>query len=59
MMYIDPHGGWQWGFPKLAPTNLREMCQDDLTQWLKDNGYPESEIDLWKGKVPCRFLNYE
>lgn len=60
-VYIDPPSGWKYGFPKLAPKNLREMNGDDLNDWLISNGYPKEEVEYWKqspkyGSVPCRFF---
>jgi len=51
MRLIDPPDGWRYGFPKpFNPTPGQHI--DD---WLLENGYPQSEIDLWEGKgVPCR-----
>ena len=46
--YIDPPGGWRYGFPKELPSGVI-----DFNKWLVDNGYPQSEIDLWDGRVPC------
>jgi hypothetical protein len=52
--YIDPPFGWKYGFPKYY-----ETPPDDINKWLVDNGYPQSEIDIWKGKeVPC-YMWYE
>jgi len=60
-IYIDPPSGWQYGFPKKAPANLREMDTNDLNIWLSQNGYPMQEIEIWTNDprfdgVPCRFF---
>lgn len=38
--FIDPPGGWKYGFPKEMP---REVT--DIRTFLVENGYPQSEID--------------
>jgi hypothetical protein len=38
--YIDPPGGWRYGFPKILPNDIK-----DVNSWLVQNGYPQSEID--------------
>jgi len=63
-LYIDPPSGWRYGFPKEAPSNLREMESNDLTNWLISNGYPVNEVEYWLkspkfGSVPCRFIEME
>lgn len=51
-LFIDPPSGWQFGFPKQAPANLREMTTEQVHDWLVENGYPRREIDLYvKGKL--------
>jgi hypothetical protein len=42
---IDPPSGWRFGFPKELPDNVK-----DVMKWLVENGYPQSEIDLFKNK---------
>lgn len=39
MMWIDPPGGWRFGFPKKVDSEV-----PDMTQWLIDNGYPKEKI---------------
>ena len=46
---VDPPSGWRYGFPKECPRDVK-----NFNEWLVDNGYPQKEIDLWKGNVPCR-----
>ena len=48
--YIDPPQGHRYGFPKELPDGVV-----DVNKWLVENGYPQSEVDYWKGKVPCGF----
>ena len=40
--YIDPPGGWKYGFPKVIPDDVT-----DIKKWLIDNEYPKVEIDSW------------
>ena len=62
-IFIDPPSGWKYGFPKEAPTNLREMDFHDITNWLVENGYPIEEAQYWSnskfGSVPCRFIQMD
>jgi hypothetical protein len=39
---IDPPSGWKYGFPKALP----DPRPTDMEQWFRDEGYPQSEIDL-------------
>jgi hypothetical protein len=43
---IDPPSGWRFGFPKEIPKKVIE--EEDILNWLVDNGYPQSEIDIFK-----------
>jgi len=43
---IDPPSGWRFGFPKEIPKKVIE--EQDVLNWLVDNGYPQSEIDIFK-----------
>lgn len=58
-MFIDPPEGWRYGFPKEAPSNIREMRTRELSAWLVANGYPQDEVDWWEGEVPVRFFQHE
>ena len=53
---VDPDMGWKYGFPKPLP---KDFENEDLTEWLVENGYPREVIDKWKqsdlGYLPCRF----
>jgi hypothetical protein len=40
MRIIDPPSGWQYGFPKPIPNDVK-----DVKKWLVDNGYPQKLID--------------
>lgn len=51
---IDPPSGWNFGFPKELPIGVT-----DINKWLIENGYPQSEVDYWKGNVPCSVSQYE
>lgn len=51
MRWIDPPSGSRYGFPKPFDPTPGQAVDD----WLLANGYPQSEIDIWRGKgVPCR-----
>jgi hypothetical protein len=43
---IDPPSGWRFGFPKEIPKKVIE--EENILNWLVDNGYPQSEIDIFK-----------
>ena len=63
-VFVDPPSGWKYGFPKEAPSNLREMESHDLNNWLIEKGYPIDEVEIWTnspnfGSVPCRFIEME
>ncbi len=57
---VDPDEGWRYGFPKPLPKIVEN---EDLTEWLVENGYPREVIDKWKqselGYLPCRFWEEE
>lgn len=36
-IWVDPPGGWRYGFPKLYD----EAVDGALPEWLKAQGYPE------------------
>ena len=38
--YVDPPSGHKYGFPKILPEGI------DYAQFLRDNGYPERDIEL-------------
>jgi len=42
---IDPPSGWKYGFPKRLDQSLYANEGFTLTQWILDQGYPESELD--------------
>lgn len=46
-LWVDPPSGWQYGFPKIWD----DQEEPDMTKWLSDNGYPESEkcpyVRMW------------
>lgn len=41
-LYIDPPYGWMYGFPKPDPGLVGKALED----WLKEQGYPEKDIDF-------------
>ena len=49
---VDPPSGWRYGFPKLYDPSKEEGTMYD---WLVREGYPQSEIDRYKGNFFCRF----
>lgn len=42
--YVDPPGGWRYGFPKELPAKIK--TNDQYADWLRKNGYPEVDIPL-------------
>lgn len=53
--YIDPPGGWQYGFPKIIP----QEAFGNVRLWLVENGYPQSEIDSYGKYFDCRYWTDE
>ena len=57
---VDPDMGWKYGFPKPLPKDIEN---EDITEWLVENGYPREVIENWKqselGYLPCRFWEEE
>jgi hypothetical protein len=51
--YIDPPGGWQFGFPKRFDGDEKA-----IDAWLLANGYPPDWIDLFPGGVKCRIIQF-
>src|ERR1700677_3756798 len=47
----DPPSGWRYGFPR----EYEPLRGESLVQTLLRDGYPQKEIDSFKGDVPCRF----
>jgi hypothetical protein len=46
--YVDPPGGWRYGFPKLY-----DPAKDgDMVEWMIANGYPET---LARQGLACTF----
>ena len=50
MRMIDPPSGWQYGFPKPIPDDIK-----DARPWLVENGYPQSLIDELGDYFYCRY----
>lgn len=50
--YVDPPLGWRYGFPKRLP----DPPPMNMGAWLLENGYPQSEVNIWKGNVPYRIF---
>ena len=59
IVVIDPPGGWRYGFPKEFTLLDRDVGDPQMNDWLLENGYPQKEIDVFKGRVPCRFWEEE
>lgn len=38
MMWVDPPGGWRYGFPKIWYND------GPIEQWLINHGYPEQDV---------------
>lgn len=49
-MWIDPPNGWRYGFPKTYSNPENKPIE----QWLRENGYPQKELD-WGAAKYCRF----
>jgi hypothetical protein len=49
-MLIDPPSGWNYGFPKVIPSNTANH-----RLWLIENGYPEKLIDEFGDHFYCRY----
>lgn len=54
-VWCDPPGGWKFGFPKIYDRNEHP----DFYKWIVEEGYPQSEIDRYKGQFYCRWWNVE
>ena len=54
----DPPSGWKYGFPKPVHEEYHTLGSDDfdLIGWLKDEGYPQSEIDACGDHFYCRYF---
>lgn len=52
---IDPASGWKYGFPKVYdnPSKL------SITDWLLENGYPQSELNKEGIAHYVRFWDHE
>lgn len=55
--YIDPPGGWKYGFPKILPNNLNS--KNAVNEWLVEQGYPQKEIDIMGEYFFCRYWEEE
>ena len=54
MRIIDPPIGWQYGFPKPIPNDVK-----DVKKWLVENGYPQQIIDELGEYFFCRYWERE
>jgi hypothetical protein len=50
--YIDPPGGWKYGFPKMLNEDNLTGSIFNINEWLVKNGYPQHEIDQFHRLVP-------
>ena len=51
VLMCDPPSGWKYGFPKPIPKGV----DDDITEWLLSEGYPQREIDACGDHFYCRY----
>lgn len=49
--WADPPSGWKYGFPKKVPKDIA----GDILNWIKEEGYPQSEIDACGEYFHIRF----
>ena len=40
-LMVDPPTGWKYGFPKVCPKEHQHRILD----WIKEQGYPDKEIE--------------
>lgn len=40
-LMVDPPTGWKYGFPKVCPKDHQHRILD----WIKEQGYPDKEIE--------------
>jgi endonuclease YncB( thermonuclease family) len=50
MRIIDPPSGWQYGFPKPIPNDVK-----NVNEWLVKEGYPQKLIDDLGEHFYCRY----
>ena len=50
-MLVDPPSGWQFGFPKSIPKDVK-----NLHSWLVEQGYPQRLIDEFGEHFWVRFI---
>jgi len=58
VLLIDPPSGWRYGFPKLFIDNDWGWESKSIETWLRENGYPEHELEKGMAKY-CRFIESE
>ena len=52
--WIEPLGGWKYGFPKRLPSHL---SLEKIYEWLPANGYPKKDMaplfdfKVWRKKA--------
>lgn len=52
--YIDPPEGWKYGFPKKLPEGT-----EDVHNWLVENGYPKTLIEMYGNHFHTRHWQRE
>lgn len=52
-VWVDPPGGWRYGFPKVYDKEENP----NLNDWLEKEGYPTNEINRLGDSFNCRFWN--
>lgn len=50
-VYVDPPGGWKYGFPKIYDPTCGITCRE----WLINNGYPAKILEELGDAFYCRF----
>lgn len=65
VLMVDPPSGWKYGFPKPLPeratihyggTDYGVSKGFNVVEWLLNNGYPQSEINLHGEVFPCKYF---
>lgn len=50
-LWCDPPSGWKYGFPKIYDKSK----DGNFYEWIVNEGYPQEEIDRYKGEFYCRW----
>lgn len=49
-MWVDPPGGWRYGFPKKIPDGVINQ-----REWMIAEGYPKEVMDSYGDSFFCRY----